>query len=141
MLKPKEITVVDIDGEEKKYIITRFPATAGMEILYKLPTAGIPKIGDFEVLKETRDDIFKYVYAVTDGGEIALTTKALIDNHVTDGTTAYKILGAMLSYNFHFLEQFSSGKFFGSISEKLLSTARSLLTEFSAQSSAKNKRR
>lgn len=141
MLKPKEITVVDIDGEEKKYLITRFPATAGMEILYKLPTAGIPKIGDFEVLKETRDDIFKYVYAVTDGGEIALTTKALIDNHVPDAETAYKVMGAILTYNFQSISKLTSGSLISSMSEKILSVSRKLLTELSASSSPKSKRR
>lgn len=141
MIKPKTITVVDIDGDEKQYIITRFPATVGMEILYRLPSSGIPKIGDFAELKEVRDDIFKYVYAVTENGEISLSTNALIDNHITDGETAYKVMGAMLSYNYQTVGKLTSGGFFDSISGKLLDTARSLLRELSLQSSAKNKRR
>lgn len=141
MIKPKEITVVDIDGDEKKYIITRFPATVGMEILYRLPSSGIPKIGDFGELKEVRDDIFKYVYAVTENGEIALTTKALIDNHITDGETAYRIMGSMLSYNYQSVSKLMSGSLISSMSEKVLSVARKLLTELSPQSSEKKARR
>ncbi len=141
MIKPKDISVVDIDGVEKKYIITRFPATIGMEILYRLPASGIPKIGDFEQLKEVRDDIFKHVYAITENGEIALTTKALIDNHITDGETAYKVMGAMLTYNFQSVGKLTSSGFYDLISEKLLDTARTLLRGLSQQSSPKNKRR
>ena len=62
MLKPKEISIIDIDGLERNFIISRFPATVGMEIFYRLPMSAVPKIGDFEALKDVRNDIFKYVY-------------------------------------------------------------------------------
>lgn len=140
MIKPKEISIMDIDGDEKTYIITRFPATVGMEILYKLPSSGIPKIGDFGELKEVRNEIFRYIYVKTDNGDIALSTKALIDNHITDGETAYKIMGAILSYNYQSLGKLMSGGLISSMSEKILNIARRLLTELSPQSSAKNKR-
>lgn len=141
MIKPQEIQIKDMDGLEKTFIITRFPATIGMEILYKLPTSGIPKIGDFDVLKTVRDDVFKYVYVKTDVGDIALNTHALIDNHVTDAETAYKIMGAMLSYNFDSIKKLTSSVSLDSISAKILSTAQTLLKGLSQQSSGKSKRR
>lgn len=141
MIKPQEIQIKDMDGVEKTFIITRFPATVGMEILYRLPTSGMPKIGDFEVLKSVRDDVFKYVYIKTDGGDIALNTHALIDNHVADAETAYKIMGAMLSYNFDSIKKLTSSVSLDSISAKILSTAQTLLKGLSQQSSGKSKRR
>jgi len=141
MIKPQEIKVVDMDGEEKTFVITRFPATVGMEILYKLPTSGMPKIGDFEVLKGVRDDVFKYVYVKVGDTEIPLNTSALINQHLTDGETAYKVMGAMLSYNFESIKKLTSSVSLDSISEKILSTVRNLFQEFYKQSSQKTKRR
>jgi len=139
MLKPKDIEVVDIDGKKRTYTITRFPATDGMEIMYRLPTSGIPKIGDFAALKEVRDDVFKFVYVNAGNEKIPLTTKALIDNHVPDAETAYKVMGAILSYNFQSLGKLMSAGFYDTISARVLDTARKLLRDFSQQSSAKSK--
>ena len=130
MIKPKALEIIDIDGVERKFIITRFPATVGMEILYRLPTSGVPNIGDFEALKVVRDDIFKYIYVTTDGGDIALTTHALIDNHVGDAETAVKIMGAILTYNYSFLGKIVSGGFLESVTAKIPAIASKLLIQF-----------
>lgn len=139
MIKPKDIEITDIDGVVRKFVIARFPATAGMEILYRLPTSGIPKIGDFEALKGVRNDVFKHVYIKTDGGDIALSTTALIDNHCGDGETAIKLMGEILVYNYSFLERLVRQNLLDSILAKVRDTALSFLTEFSQQLSQKSK--
>lgn len=141
MIKPKALELTDMDGVTRKFLITRFPATVGMEILYRLPTSGVPTIGDFEALKVVRDDIFKYIYVQTDGGDIALTTHALIDNHTGDAETAVKLMGQMLIYNYSFLGKLARGDFFDSISAKIPAIASKLLEQLKPVLSGKNKQR
>jgi len=141
MIKPQEITLVDIDGVERKFTLSRFPATVGMEIFYRLPISAVPKIGDFEALKVVRDDIFKYVYVETAGGSIALSTSALIDNHTNDAETALKIIGAMLSHNYSFFSQGKISLLFDGLGVKIKGIAQSMLTQLSDASSPKSKRR
>ena len=49
LIKPKEITITDLDGDEKTFIISRLPATVGREVLAKYPVANAPKLGDYGV--------------------------------------------------------------------------------------------
>jgi len=141
MLKPKQIEIVDMDGDIRKFTISRFPATIGMEILVKLPISAMPKIGDFETLKLVRDDVFKYVYVETEGGAIALSTSALIDNHAGDAETAIKIMGEMLTHNYSFFSQGKMSLLFDGLGVKIKGIAQSMLTQLSDASSPKNKRR
>lgn len=141
MLKPQEIVIKDIDGIDRTFIISRFPATVGMEIFYRLPISAMPKIGDFEALKVVRDDIFKHVYIKTEGGDIALSTVALIDNHTGDAETALKVIGAMLQHNFSFFSQGKISSFLDGLGEKVKATAQSMLTQLSPALSKQSKQR
>ena len=139
MIKPKEITLVDIDGQERTFILSRFPATVGMEILVKLPISSVPKLGDFDTLKGVRDEIFKYVYVKTDGGDIALSTQALIDNHTNDAETALKIIGEMLQHNYSFFQKGTISVFLDSITAKVPGIAQKMLTQLSVALSKQSK--
>lgn len=141
MIKPKEISIVDMDGVERFFIITRFPATDGMEILYKLPTAALPKIGDFEALKGARDDVFKFIAVKKDDKHIFLTTKALIDNHTGDAETAIKLMKEIIEYNYSFFQNGIISSFFKRLTERIPLVAQEILTRFSQASSKQNKRR
>lgn len=141
MLKPKEFKVVDIDGDERTFTLTRFPATIGMEIFYRLPMSAVPKIGDFEALKDVRNDIFKYVYVEANGNPIPLSTTALIDNHTNDAETALKIIGAMLQHNFSFFQKGTISAFFDNIAAKVPDMAQKILTQLSPVLSKQNKPR
>jgi len=140
LIKPKEISLKDMDGVERKFIISRFPATDGMEIFYRLPTSAMPKIGDFEALKGVRDDIFKFVAIKVADQEIRLEHKALIDSHAGDAETALKVIGAMLEYNFTFFQRGTISAFFDNIAAKIPDIAQKILTQLSAASSKQNKR-
>jgi len=141
MIKPKEIEITDIDGNLRKFKISRFPATDGMEILYKLPTAAMPKIGDFDKLKEVRNDIFKFVAVPTENGDLMLTTKALIDNHTNDAETAIKVMKEIIEYNYSFFQNGMISNFLGRLTEKIPAAAQSILTRLWEQSSKPKKRR
>lgn len=141
MIKPLDISIIDIDGVERKFIITRFPATVGMEIFYRLPISAVPKIGDFEALKDVRNDIFKYVFVNTDGGPIALSTTALIDNHTGDAETALKIVGAMLQHNYSFFQKGMISGFLNGITARIPDIVQKILTQLSPALSKQNKPR
>ena len=136
MRKRKEITLKDIDGVKHTYKIERYPATVGMEIIVKLPISGLPKLGDFEELKGVRDTIFSYIYNEKD---MALETKALIDNHVPDGETALKLMKESLEFNYSFFQQGILSNFLTKLAGRVPSAVQKILTDLYTQSSAKSK--
>lgn len=141
MIKPLEVEFTDLDDVVRKFTISRFPATEGMEILYRLPTTGIPKIGDFDKLKEVRNDVFKYIYVELDGKLVSLSTKALIDNHVGDAETALKVMGAILQHNFSFFRVGTISSFLKSFMAKVPQKVQEILAQSSPVSSKQNKQR
>lgn len=125
MIEQKAITVTTQAGEEKTYMISKFPAIAGREIVCKYPVSGMPKLGDYAVNEETMLKLMAYVCAVTqDGGHQPLSTKALVDNHVPDWETLSKIEIEMMGYNCSF---FQNGKISGFL-DAIKTTAQQLIS-------------
>lgn len=102
LIKPKEVAIKDVDGNEKLFVISRLPATVGREILAKYPLSNAPKIGDYEVSKEAMFKMMAYVCVVIDREEIQLKTQTLIDNHIPDGESLIRLELEMLKYNTSF---------------------------------------
>lgn len=121
LIKPQDVTVTDLDGEERTFIISRLPATVGREILAKYPVANAPKLGDYGVSSEAMRLMMKYVAIPREMGEpLCLTTQALIDNHVPDGQTLIKLEFEMLRYNCDFFGLGSNQDLAGSLIRKYL---------------------
>lgn len=121
LIKPLDITITDLDGEERTFIISRLPATVGREILAKYPVANAPKLGDYGVSSEAMRLMMKYVAIPREMGEpLCLTTQALIDNHVPDGQTLIKLEFEMLRYNCDFFGLGSNQDLAGSLIRKYL---------------------
>jgi len=130
LIKPKEITVTDIDGEGKQYIISRLPATVGREILATYPVANAPKIGDYGKSTEAMRLMMSYVAVPVDMGEpLRLKTQALIDNHVPDGQTLVKLELEMLKYNTDFFGRGSNQDLVGSLIQKYIPLIMQTLTQ------------
>lgn len=106
MIDPKEITII-YEDEEFKYIISKFPATVGREIITKYPVANLPKIGEYTVSEEIMLKLMCYVERVYEDRTLALTNKALVDNHVPNWEILVKLELAMIEYNCSF---FRNGK-------------------------------
>lgn len=103
LIKPKTITVKDMDGQEKSFVISRFPATVGREIIAKYPLSNTPKIGDYGQSTEAMFLLCRFVgVPQEDGSVLALETQALIDNHIMDGEQLIRIELEMLQYNTSF---------------------------------------
>ncbi len=95
-----ESKIIEIDG--KNFIISKFPAIAGREIITQYPISGMPKFGDYKVNEEIMLKLMSFVAVSVNGQELQLSTQALINNHVGNWETLAKIEMAMLEYNCSF---------------------------------------
>lgn len=144
LLEPWEQEFDLPNGSKKTYILSKFPAVAGREIVTQYPTSAMPKVGDYSLNEDLMLKMMCYVGVpivldgVTQSQPLLLTTRQLVDNHVPDFETLMKLEMAMLQGNCAF---FAQGKMSG-IFDKLAATVQQLilktLTDFSQQSSGKN---
>lgn len=141
LLEAKEITVKTGAGADKAFIISKFPAIAGREIVAKYPLSGMPKLGDYAVNEETMIKLMGFVAVNIPGTDAPLTlsTRTLIDNHVPDWETLAKLEIAMLEYNCSFFGNGRASTFFEGIAQKLPSLITKILTDSLQQLSVKNK--
>ena len=144
MLESKEVSIKTQAGVDKKFILSKFPAIAGREIIAKYPLSGMPKLGDYQVNEETMLKLMCYVSAKTaDGGQIALTTRELIDNHIPDWETLARIEIEMMGYNCSFFQQGKISSFLDTIKanaeQSILSTLTDLLGRLSQQTKQPSK--
>lgn len=140
MIDPKEVTVTGIDGAEKTYVISKVPATVGREIVATYPVSAMPKLGDYQVNESIMLKMMQYVAATSpDGTEIPLRTKVLVDNHCADWQVLAKLEMAMLEYNTSFFGDGKVSKLLDKFGEKVPQLITKILTDFSAQSSEKEK--
>lgn len=140
LLEPKDITIQTQSGAEKTFVLSKFPALAGREIVAKYPLSAMPKIGDYEVNEQTMLKLMNHVGVKTDNGNvIRLSTTELYNNHVPDWETSAKIEWAMMEYNCSFFANGRSSSFFEAIAQKVPVLITKILTDLSAQSSRKEK--
>lgn len=119
MLEPKELSLTDASGKVRNFIISKFPAIAGRKIVTRYPLTNVPKLGEYQQSEDIMLELMAFVQAVpAEGPPVALTTRALVDNHVGDWETLAKIEWAMLEYNTSFFRNGLSSDFFESISQK-----------------------
>ncbi len=140
MIEPKEIEVTTQKGETRKYIIAKFPAVQGREIVAKYPLSAMPKLGDYEVNEETMLKLIGFVGVPQATGEpLMLSTRALVDNHIPDWETLARIEIAMMEYNVSFFGNGQASIFFERIARKLQTLTSEMLTGLSAQLSKAGK--
>lgn len=137
LLEPKE---VEIDGCQ--YIIGKFPATVGREIITKYPISNLPKLGDYGISEEIMLKLMSYVERVLPNGEkIRLSTKALVDNHVNSWETLVKLEAASLEHNCSFFQNGKTSNFFTKLGTLAQQKVTEILTDLLQQSSTAGKPR
>lgn len=100
LLEPKTVPITTASGKEKIFILSKFPAITGREIIAKYPMSSLPKIGDYATNEETMLKLMHYVAVPTENGEhIRLSTVDLINNHTCDWETLVKIELLQVEYN------------------------------------------
>lgn len=139
MLQPKEQPITLADGTEKTFILSKFPAVEGREIVTQYPLSALPKLGDYAVNEAIMLKLLSYVGVPMEGNAapLMLTTKALVNNHVPDFEALMRLEAAMLEYNCSF---FGNGKvltFFEVIAAKCQTLLSKTLTDSLQQFSKK----
>lgn len=140
MLETKEISVKQQDETEKTYIISKFPAIAGREIVTQYPLTGLPKIGEYASNEELMYKLMKFVGVPRDtGAPLMLTTKDLINNHVDSWETLLRIEAAMMEYNCSFFQNGRISSLFEDFVQKAQQWITKTLIPLSPSSSKKVK--
>lgn len=141
MLYPKDLELKTSAGELKTFVLTKFPATVGREIVAKYPTANLPKLGDYGVSEATMLRLMAHVGVRLDGRDEPqmLNTRALVDNHAEDWETLARLEWAMLEYNCSFFANGLSSDTLTGLVEKARPWISQMLTALSAQSSPADK--
>ena len=100
--EPKEITLTDLNGKERRYLVGKIPYMAGGREISVDYISSAQK-GNYKRNQELAAMMFGHVCAFSDDGEeIPLKTAALIDNHVPDIPTGLKIEMAVAEHNMGF---------------------------------------
>lgn len=129
LLHPHEFPVTLADGTTKTYLLSKFPAIAGREIIAKYPLSSMPKLGDYEVNQETMLKLMQYVAVPIEGADpMRLMTAALVDNHIPDWETLAKIEVAMMEYNCSFFANGALQSFIDLLLEKAAPLLSQILT-------------
>lgn len=140
MIEPKEVTIKTQAGDERTYVLSKFPAIQGREIIAKYPLSAMPKLGDYAVNEETMLKLMAFVGVPRDNGEpLQLKTRALVDNHIPDWETLARVEMAMMEYNVSFFGNGKGSTFLEAIMQKAQAFLSQTLTASLAQSSQKEK--
>lgn len=140
LIKPKEITLKSMDGEEKVFKISRVPAIKGRELFTQYIPTATPKIGDYKTNEKLMKELLGFVEAKMPNGEfIRLTNAPLIETHITDWEMLGKLELEMIKYNTNFFhpEKLSGAlkKFNQTLPQKIIK----MLKRFSGSLSASDK--
>lgn len=134
MLAPEDH---ELDG--KTYVLTKFPATVGREILLQYPTSVVPKLGDYQTNHKLMLRIMAFVGVRIEGRDepLMLTSEALVNNHCRNAEVLMQIEWAMISHNFDFFGDGRASGFLQYLMDKAQSLTSETLTKFAAASLAK----
>lgn len=140
LLEPKPLTIPSQTSGDKSYVLSKFPAVAGREIVAKYPLSNLPKLGDYGVSEEVMLKLMSYVGVELAGGNVQpLNTRQLVDNHVPDWEVLARLEWAMLEYNCSFFGNGQTSDFLKNIGAKAPQWISQMLTGLSAQSSGADK--
>lgn len=123
-----ETKSVEIDG--KTFILSKFPASAGRDIVCQYTLSAVPKLGDYAINRKMADKILSFVGVTLDTGSvITLSTEALIDNHCGSWETRMKVEMAMMEYNCKAFQEGRVSNFFVELARILNAKISSTLTD------------
>ena len=132
LIKPKIVTITDLDGVERVYTIGRFPATIGREIVTQYPVTAAPKIGDYKSNAALSEKMMAFVEVKpAQGDPIRLVTTALVDNHVPDAETLLRLEWELMGHNTSFFGAGKSLNFFSGFQKILTPFLMKMLTGLS----------
>lgn len=132
MLDFKDPKEIELNG--KKYVISKFPAVQGREIVFKYPTSAVPKLGDYATNQETMLKLMNYVAVVQqDGTLIRLSNQILVNNHIDDWETLLQMEDLVMEHNCSFFPQGGVLRFLKDTFQTVLAYATKMSTTLSEQ--------
>ena len=116
MIEPKEVLV-----KGKKFIISKFPAYDGREILTCYIASGVPKIGDYKRNEEISQKMMGFVGVPIEGAPqpLMLITKDLVNNHVSGAEMLIDLEFTIMEYNFSFFQRGQVLSLFQDLAQKV----------------------
>lgn len=141
MIQPKDCPLKRQDGTEAAFVLHKFDAIAGREIVANYPVSNLPKLGEYRASEAIMLKAMAFVGIRLDGRDepLMLATRDLINNHVQDWETLAKLEWAVLEYNCSFFGNGLTSVSFGEWMEKARPWISQMLTALSEQSSAPDK--
>lgn len=141
MIMPKPLPLKGQDGTARTYVLSKFDAIAGREIVAKYPVANLPKLGDYGVSEATMLKVMTFVGIQLEGRDepLMLTTRDLVKNHVPDWEVLARLEWAMLEYNCSFFANGLNSVSLEGWMDKARPLISQILTALSAQSSEAGK--
>ncbi|HZZ80036.1 MAG TPA: hypothetical protein VFE62_16100 [Gemmataceae bacterium] len=144
LIEPKEISITDGEGKERKFHVSKMPAWDGLEIMARYPTSlltatAVPKLAEWEMIKDLQFRIMKYVAVEINGQLQPLATQALIDNHTGDWECLARLIAEEVKYNNRFFRDGTISNFFAEAFRIALAKITETLTQSSAPSSPTRK--
>lgn len=134
------IELIEVQHEGKTFLLSKFPAVAGREIVSKYPLSGMPKLGDYKTNEETMLKLMSFVaIKLKDGIVLHLDSRDLIDNHIKSWETLARLEIEMLEYNVSFFQNGRISNFLTDIAPKLQAWISKTLTDSLAQLSQTEK--
>lgn len=142
LIKPQEITVKDLDGEEKVFMISRVPADVGRELFTQYVPTALPKIGNYKENEKLMKKLIGYVDAkAADGSWIRLNNDPLRNAHITDWEMMVTIEKEMVNHNTNFFNPAKLSSVLERFNQTLPDKVMSMLTRLSDRLSVKGKQR
>lgn len=134
MIEPKDTA---IDG--KNFILSKFPAIQGREIIANYPLSGLPKLGDYKTNEAIMLKLMSYVFVRINDVTFPLNTSELVNNHAGSWETLMRIEAAMLEYNCSFFQNGRLSTFLNDTARNIPRWIIKILTDLSAQLSQTEK--
>lgn len=141
LLEPSDFDCPLTGGGTKTFVLSKFPAVAGREIIAKYPMSGLPKLGDYAVNEETMFKLMSFVGVRIEGRDepLRLSTRALVENHCPDWECLARIEVEMLKRNCSFFRDGRTSTFLTGIARQAQAWISKTLMASSAQSSKAGK--
>lgn len=144
LIEPKETQIKRQDGSVATFLIGKYPAIAGREIVTQYPVNNIPKLAEYQASEDVMLKLMQFVAIVPPGEDaqpIRLTTRALVDNHARDWETLARLEWQSLEYNCSFFANGSPSDIFQEWSQKAIRSIVQTLTDSLRPSSPAAKQR
>lgn len=139
MLEPKVFEAGPKARGGGMFVLSKFNAIAGREILMQYPSSALPKVGEYATNEAMMLKILSHVGVQIDGRDepLVLSSRMLVDNHVVSTEDLMRLEWAMMNYNFSF---FASGALSGileRVGNQAVKSIQKILTDLSPALQAK----